>query len=122
MYPDIRYNSTTGVAETSFITMLNRTGRFVLTNINLNNWTHFCAVIQHGVPMLLYVNGTPYTSTTGATTVTANLTYTGAGINPYDNSSPNALVTEIRIYQTALTTNQVQSIYTWNGADGTQPF
>lgn len=120
--PEIRYNSSTGLTTLVFIYFLNNQGGlFNLPSINLNNWTHFCYVIQNGGTPILYVNGTAYNSTNGAVTVNTNQSLNGATINPYGGAAPNGLIAEIRIYQEALTAQRVQNIYTWNGADGTQP-
>jgi Concanavalin A-like lectin/glucanases superfamily len=83
-------------------------------------WYHIALTISSGLLMTLYINGsssgTPVTLTNGFTLGSYYLGRSGQ----YNGHSFSGLVDDLRIYSSALTAAQVQSIYTQGGAPASQ--
>jgi hypothetical protein len=118
--PEFNYNSS-GVLTNFFVYCLNCAGARIAPNTNLlNNWVHFAIVIQHATVPKIYVNNTLYNSTNGTCNFNAQVTMNNGRI-PHASNYMIGNLTEIRLYNTALTATQIGNIYSWNGSAGTQP-
>ena len=118
--PEFNYNSS-GVLTNFFVYCLNCAGARIAPNINiLNTWTHYAVVIQHGTVPKIYINNTLYNSLNGTCNFNAQVVMNNGRI-PHASNYMQGNLTEIRLYNTALTATQIGNIYSWNGSAGTQP-
>ncbi len=88
------------------------------TSLAVGTWTHMCFTLQNGV-MTIYINGTNEASRSDApmsgVTLDSALTIAARPQSP-GTVFMNAEYDDLRIYNTALTATQVQSVYSSQGA------
>ena len=113
--PEFNYNAS-GVLTNLFVYCLNTSGaRFTPNTSLLNNWVHFAIVVSHGTVAKAYINNTLFNSLNGTNNFNAGSTMVDGRIPQGTTTVPFGNVTEIRIYNTALTATQIGNIYNWSG-------
>ena len=82
-------------------------------SVDSNTWQHICAVFRpSGQSSILYKNGSVIGSSTSLTFPSPNSVIATIG-NRYDNNRAfNGLIDDVRIYNRALTTDEISSLYT----------
>jgi hypothetical protein len=86
----------------------------------MTNWNHFCFILKQGPStqsQTIFINNTKYINNFTTKNDTTNMSmlnsFTTTGITMPGNL--NAMVNELRIYNTAITDTQVSNIYNWTG-------
>jgi hypothetical protein len=123
--PEMAYDTNTGILNYYFLYCGNTSFNFssyctLPSNVNLQNWTHFCAIVENGKTPKLYINGTQCTpnssSTIALNTFTTSNGFMIAGLPSGQTNRQQCKVNEIRIYNSSLNDAQISSIYNWDGA------